>query len=463
MFIGRTAELSELEELYTTDVFQCVIIYGRRRVGKTTLITEFCKDKPHVFYVAQENNSQVLLRDFSSKIQERTSEKNFQSQFDSWENAFLFLGNEAKDHRLIVVLDEFPYLARADKSIKSVLQNVIDHALKDTRLFLILCGSQVSFMEDEVLGYNSPLYGRRTAQIRLEPFPFAEARCFFPHYSLEDQITAYSIVGGIPLYLAQFSDDVSIEDNIKKRILKKYSYLYEEPRNLLKQELREPMNYNAILEAIAGGASELSKIASKAKLSYEHCPKYINTLIELKLVEKELPLESKPSSRKSVYCIQDSFFLFWYRFVFPHISELEMGLVDEVYQEVVAPELSSFVGHRFEQVCRQHFCEKNRKRELPYPFSRIGRWWGSNVQEKRQEEVDIYAIGAEGVYIGECKWWSHPVDIGVLNDVKRKGQLFNADRITYVLYSKTGFTESVRQAAGSNVLLYDIRAFSALD
>ena len=235
-------------------------------------------------------------------------------------------------------MDEFPYLLRSDRGIASVLQNAIDHQLKDTKLFLIICGSQVSFMEKEVLGYNSPLYGRRTAQMRIEPFSFFESKPFFPDYSIAEQMEAYSILGGIPMYLQQFESHESIGTNIQKHILQKYAYLYEEPKNLLKQELREPMNYNAIIEAIADGATTINTIAGKSKVANEQCSKYLNTLIELLIVEKELPLGEPSSSRKSIYKLKDSFFRFWYQFVFGNLSELEADMVCEVFEEEIEPQ-----------------------------------------------------------------------------------------------------------------------------
>lgn len=462
MFIGRKNELATLEDLYTEDVFQCVIIYGRRRVGKTTMLSEFCKSKNHIFFSAQETTSSAMLKDFSKKVYNKFKIKNLPS-FESWEQALLFIGEKAKEERLLVVFDEFPYLARADKAIKSLLQNTIDHALKDTKLFLAICGSQVSFMEKEVLGYNSPLYGRRTAQMRIEPFTFAESKLFFPNYNIIQQIEAYSILGGIPLYLEQFDDKRSIEKNILEKILKKQSYLYEEPKNLLKQELREPMNYNAIIEAIASGASNMNTIIGKSKISSEHCSRYLNTLQELLLVSRELPVGEPVTSRKGIYKIKDSFFYFWYKFLFPNISDLELGMIEEIMDEEILPQLSAFVGHVFEDVCQQHLINEMKNHNLPYRFSHIGHWWGNNPIEKKQDEIDIYAIGKKGIYLGECKWRNEPIDMDILqNLLRRSQQIFpHANTVTYVLYSKSGFTSSVKEYShvNNNLLLYDLTSF----
>lgn len=461
MFIGRKQELSALEQMYSEDKFQCVIVYGRRRVGKTTLLSHFAKDKCHVIFSAKESTSKALLREFIQKIYTKIGLDI--SACLNWESAFEAIGEYSKDKQLVLVMDEFPYLARADKSIKSMLQNLIDHKLQETKLFLILCGSQVSFMEKEVLGYNSPLYGRRTAQMKVQPFTFAESKDFFKNYSIEEQIQAYSILGGVPLYLGQFDDRYSIEDNIKTKILQKNAYLYEEPKNLLKQELREPMNYNAIIEAIASGASSMNTIVGKSKINADQCSKYLHVLSELLLVQRELPVGETSSSRKGIYKLQDSFFYFWYKFLFPNLSDLEMDMADEIMEEEIIPHLPAFVGHVFEDICHQHFLQEMKNKRLPYRFSHLGRWWGNNPVERCQEEIDIFAKGKQGIYLGECKWRNELLGEDVLHSLQRRGkQLFShEERITYVLYSKSGFSLSVHEYAAQNkdVLLYELKDF----
>jgi AAA+ ATPase superfamily predicted ATPase len=444
MFVGREEELDNLNKRYELGNFQCIIIYGRRRVGKTTLIAEFSRDKRHIFYVAQENSKEASLLDFSKKVLQNLELSEYQSNFDNWSKAFSFIGKQAIDEPLILVMDEFPYLARSDKSIVSALQNAIDHQLKNTKLYIIICGSHVSFMEKEILGYNSPIYGRRTSQMKIEPFSFFESKEFFRNYNIQQKIEAYCILGGVPLYLCQFNDNINIKENIIKNVLKKYSYLYEEPRNLLKQELREPMNYNAIIEAIADGATSINTIANKSKVPNEQCSKYLKTLIELLIVKKEIPLGESPTSRKSIYSLSDSFFKFWYRFIFQNISELELGMIEEVYEDDIEPYLSSFYGHIFEKICHQHFILENKKKKLPYRFSKIGKWWGNNPKEKRQEEIDLYAIGKQGIYLGECKWRNEKLDISVLKALYKKSELFHGKK-TLVLYSKSGFTNAIHK------------------
>jgi AAA+ ATPase superfamily predicted ATPase len=335
VFIGRESELSSLNKLYNEDNFQFAVIYGRRRVGKTTLITEFCKDKPNIFFVAEEYNDKIALENFSDKILTYFDMKDFVGRFETWEKAFLYLGKQAKNERLVVVIDEFPYIVNSNKGIPSLLQNLIDHNLKDTKLFLIVCGSSMSFIEKEVLSYKSPLYGRRTAQYIIDPFDFFDSSKFFPKYSLEDKVKSYGVLGGIPQYLLKFNDSMSIEDNIKEYILSKASYLHEEPKNLLKQELREPALYNSVIEAIAVGASKLNEIATRVGEDTDKCAKYIKTLLELRILKKESPAGEEGTSRKSIYKLQDNLFRFWYRFVFHNVSLVEQEMVDYIYSSII--------------------------------------------------------------------------------------------------------------------------------
>lgn len=453
MFIGREFELNSLNNLYEEDKFQFAVIYGRRRVGKTTLITEFCKNKPNIFYAAEEYNDKIALENFSDKILTYFDMKDYVSTFESWEKAFMYLGKQAKNQRLIVVIDEFPYIVNSNKSIPSLLQNLIDHHLKDTKLFLIICGSSMSFIEKEVLSYKSPLYGRRTAQFIIEPFDFFDSSRFFPKYDLEDKVRAYGVLGGIPQYLSKFNDSMSIEDNIKKYILSKASYLHEEPKNLLKQELREPAVYNSLIEAIAGGASKLNEIATRIGESSDKCAKYIKTLLELRILKKEAPVGEEGVSRKSTYRLQDNLFGFWYRFVFHNASLVEQEMVDYIYNRKISGEFNNYLGSVFEDICIQFLIRKNKKMELPFVFEKIGRWWGNNPHKKREEEIDILAISKQNAIFGECKWTNEVIHMDVVNSLIEKSTILNYPQKYYVFFSKSGFTKDVKEfAKGSNII-----------
>ena len=260
---GRAQELAVLEEAYQKSTFQFIVMFGRRRVGKTTILQEFAKKHPAVFFPAQEKNDALNLHDFSESV-ERFFTGDFLGVFPDWSKAFAYIGRQAApEKRVILIIDEFPFLAAQNAAIKSTLQHAIDHDWKDKNILLILCGSSVSFMENEIMGYKSPLYGRITGQMEIRPFDYLDATTFFPNYRAEDHLLAYGILGGIPRYLAAFDDSRSIEENLAKEILPENTFLHDEPQMLLKMELREPNVYNSILEAIAGGANKLTAIADR--------------------------------------------------------------------------------------------------------------------------------------------------------------------------------------------------------
>ena len=442
-FIGREYELKSLEKLYNENTFQFVVMYGRRRVGKTRLLSEFCKDKNAIFFVAEEYNDKMALERFSRKILEHYDMDEWIQGFDSWEKAFLFLNQKAKEQPLVLIMDEFPYIAAANRSIPSLMQNLIDHQLKYSKLFIVVCGSSMSFMGKEILSYKSPLYGRRTAQMKIEPFNFVDSIKFFPNYSLEDKVLAYGIVGGIPQYLLKFNDAFSVEENIKNQILDKSSYLYEEPATLLKQELREPALYNSIIEVIATGSSKLNEIATRVGEDSSKCSNYIKSLIEFQIVEKKVPVGEKESSRKTIYSIKDHLFRFWYRFIFNNIGLIEQEMIDYVYEEKILPRLSDFLGNTFEGICIDILKIKNKNMKLPFVFDKIGPWWGNNPIMKREEKIDILAISKDNALIGECKWRNQRLDMSAINSLIEKSQALKYENKYYIYFSKSGFAEDV--------------------
>ncbi|WP_066827657.1 ATP-binding protein [Clostridium tepidiprofundi] len=455
-FIGRKHELKVLEKLYLENTFQFVVMYGRRRVGKTRLLSEFCKNKNSIFFVAEEYNDKIALEKFSKKIFEHYDMLDYMSSFESWEKAFLFLNKKAQDTPLVLVIDEFPYIAMANKSIPSLMQNLIDHNLKNSKLFIIICGSSMSFMEKEILSYKSPLYGRRTSQMKIEPFDFFDSRIFLQNYSIQNQVISYGIVGGIPQYLQKFKDNISVEDNIKYNLLEKSSYLHEEPLNLLKQELREPALYNSLIEAIATGNSRLNDISTKVGEDSSKCSNYLKSLIELEIIQKEIPIGEKETSRKTIYSIKDNLFRFWYRFIFNNSTLIEQEMIDYVYDKKIKPELNDFLGNTFEKICMDYLKHRNKKMELPFVFEKIGRWWGNNPIKKRQEEIDILAVSKDSALIGECKWRNELLNMKVVNSLIEKSQVLNYENKYFIFFSKSGFTESVINfSKNNNILLVD--------
>ncbi|MBQ2941859.1 MAG: ATP-binding protein [Clostridia bacterium] len=440
MFIGRQRELDELNKRYNSDKFEFMVIYGRRRVGKTALINEFIGNKKAIYFMGVESNAKQNLENFSKNILEFTSGIETESSFLSFQAALEYVFRLAEKERIILAIDEYPYVARSSKSLASTLQLMIDKYRDTSKLMLILCGSSMSYMEDHVLAYKAPLYGRRTAQIKLLPFDFEETCRYFENLSDEDKALIYGIVGGTPQYLLQMDDKLSIEENIKNTYLNPISFLYEEPTNLLKQEVREPAIYTAIITAIATGASRMSEISTKVGEDTNVCTNYIKNLMNLGIVQKETPYGEK-ASRKSVYSIEDNMFRFWYRFVLENNSIIARGAADLAYKRI-EPQLSDYMGRVFEEICKQYLWKQLLSGNCPVEFSSIGRWWGNDSQNKCQTEIDIMGEQDKNTALfAECKWTNEKVDIGILETLIKRSNLFSYKTKHYYLFSKSGFTK----------------------
>ena len=439
MFIGRNTELKTLDKLYRSNKFEFAVIYGRRRVGKTALINEFSRDKDTIFFTGVETNAKQNLENFSRCIMEYQTGFAVDSSFASFQAALEYVFQLAQKKRLVMVIDEYPYVARASKSFASTLQMLIDKNKDSSKLFLILCGSSMSYMEDNVLAYKAPLYGRRTSQLKIQPFDFFESCRYFENFSGEDKALAYGIMGGTPQYLMQLDDRLSIEDNIKNTHLNPASSIFEEPNNLLKQEVREPAIYNAVITAIATGASKMSEISGKIDEDTSVCATYIKNLISLGIVKKEMPYGEK-SGRKTIYSIEDNMFRFWYRFVPGNTSLISRGAADLAYSRI-APELSAYMGGVFEEICKQYLWRLLLAGKCAVSFTELGRWWGTNPKTRTQEEIDIMGTDKDSALFGECKWTNDKVDLGVLETLVERSSLFHFGKTHFYLFSKSGFTK----------------------
>lgn len=440
MFIGREREVAALDRLYESNKFEFAVIYGRRRVGKTALINHFIDNKEAIYFMGVESNEKQNLENFSKSIIEYSSGIEAETSFLSFQAALEYVFKLAEKKRFILAIDEYPYVARSSKSLASTLQLLIDKYKDTSKLMLILCGSSMSYMEDEVLAYKSPLYGRRTAQMKIFPFSFDEACRYLKNYSDEDKALAYGIVGGTPQYLLQMDDRLSIEDNIKNTYLNPISFLYEEPTNLLKQEVREPAIYTAIITAIAVGASRVSDISNKVGEDSNICANYLKSLINLGIVKKETPYGEK-TSRKSIYSIEDNMFRFWYRFVPNNNSVIMRGAADIVYRRI-EPQLSEYMGAVFEEICKQYLWKLLLDGNSPVEFSELGRWWGNDPIEKKQTEIDIMGEqDKQTALFGECKWTNEKVDLGVLETLIKRSKLFSYINVHLFLFSRSGFTK----------------------
>jgi AAA+ ATPase superfamily predicted ATPase len=456
MFIGRSKELKKLNKMYESNSFEFAVIYGRRRVGKTTLIKEFCKDKKVIYHISREASDFFNLEKFSKDVFDITLHQTSGSaKFLNWEDAFDYIYNIAKDERIILVIDEYPYLAQSNRSISSILQAHIDMKLKESKLFLILCGSSMSFMEYQVLGYKSPLYGRRTAQFKIKPFLFFESIQYHKNFTKEEKAIIYGITSGIPEYLSKIDDNISLKDNIIDLFLDDTGHLFEEPSSLLKQELREPSTYNTIITSIAKGASKLNEISTKSGLESNKCAKYLASLISLGIVRKEKPI-NEDTSKRSIYVIEDNMFKFWYRFIPDNMTSIVSGNPKKLYEKIIEPQISHYMGAIFEEICKEYLLLKNAIDELPFMFSKIGRWWGGNQILKKQEEIDIMAIGENNsVIYGECKWTKELIDKRVLENTLRRGELFQYKDKYYYLFSKNGFTQDCFNKSSTNIKLIE--------
>lgn len=443
MFYNRQEEFELLDRLYNSNKFELLIMYGRRRVGKTTLLSQYCKDKNNIFFIGEEVNEKLLLDKFSKEIASSLGYENIPMKFDGWEEAFTFLVEESINERLMIIIDEFPYIANANKNILSLFQKIIDQQLINSNIFLILCGSSVSFMQEKVLAHKSPLFGRRTSELKVEPFNYYETSKFFKNYNEEDKILIYSILGGMPQYLIQVDPELGIKDNLNKNIFQSGQYLLEEPINLMKQEFRSPYIYNSIISAIAHGYNKINEISTKTGEPSSKVTNYLKSLILLGLVKKVKPITDK-KSRKTIYEISDNYLNFYYKFVVDNKTLIEKGMGDYVVEEKVYPNLNEYVGLIFEDICRDYLWEMNKSRSLEFIFDKIGKWWGPNPHKKIQEEIDILALNKNNALFGECKFRNEKTGKKVFDKLYGRSLLINKENRYYYIFSKSGFTKALK-------------------
>jgi len=460
VFIGRETELAHLETFFVSGRAELFILYGRRRVGKTELLRAFCANKAHIFFIATLSSDHDQLAAFSQDIYRLThAEVPEGFSLPSWEAAFRALGE--LPGRPVVVLDEFTYLIGGNKAIPSILQKVWDERLKNSNVFMILCGSYIGMMETEVIGYKAPLYGRRTGSNLLSPLELPTIPMFFPNYSAIQQVEAWAVLGGMPYYLSAFSDQIDIFTNIRKQILDVQGLLYPEPRLLLLEELREPRNYFSILRAIAQGSTRLNEIAQKAGVGNSSITaRYLDILQQMRLVYRSVPAtESQPEkSKKGIYRISDFFLRFWFRYVHPYQNALDLGMADGILAQRVRPTFEQFVSYAFEESARSYVTRLARKGKLSFLPERIGSWWDQN------DEIDVFAISdsERALLVGECKWSANPVGSDILQDLKRKTQSLQPmkswENITYFLFAKSGFTQALQEQTSieENIHLFSV-------
>lgn len=443
MFIGRQEELKYLNDIYDSHQSEMIMMYGRRRIGKTELLKQFSNDKEHLYYSAKECTDYEQIGSFSRKILGEDA------RFQSWEALFTHLSNLALDKPYLVIIDEFPYVVKANASVASILQNLWDHQLKNTQIKIVLCGSSMSFIEKSILSEKNPLYGRMTGIYKLEELKFRDISGFFPSYSEEELVYVYGILGGVPHYLLQFDPNKSIHENIISSILNKGRVLFNEVDFLIKQELREPMVYYTIIEKIAMGATKLNEIHQKTQIETNKLAVYLKNLISLGIVIKEYPitekLKKKINLHSGIYKIKTNYFKFYFKFVFPNISNIEEGFLDDVYEFDIEPNLNEYMGLIYEQICTEVLKEYIYQHKEPFRIRSIGRWWNKN------HEIDIVGLNGDDYIFAECKWRKQKCSVKHLNDLIQKID----DNFRYVnkhvyIFSKSGFTDDLTEAVKNN-------------
>ena len=445
--IGRKEELNHLNELYESNAFEFLVMYGRRRVGKTTILQEFAEHSNSIFFPAREKNDALNLEDFSKVVQYHF-DHNFIASFSSWEDAFNYISSKV-EQRTTIIIDEFPYIIEENSSIKSILQHVIDLSWKNKNIFLILCGSSVSIMENDVTGRKSPLHDRQTSSLEIKPFDYLESSAFFKNYTNEEKLLTYGILGGIPRYLEAFDSNISIKKNIETKIIRNGAYLHEEPDNLLKAELREINVYSSILSAIANGRNKIIDIANFIHEDRTKVAKYLITLQTLRLIEKRVPCGESETSKKSIYVIKDNFFKFWFRYEFTNNSYYAMLGAKEASKEIM-DDISNLMGDAFEDICKEYIIRLAKQRKLPFIPYHLGKWWGTNPVIKAQDDVDLLAIdktGKKAIFI-ECKFTSQPMPYDEYEDLVTATKAFpNIEEKHLWFISKSGYTKSVVEQA----------------
>lgn len=459
-FVDREQEMATLQSEYDRDGSALVVLYGRRRVGKTTLISEFIKNKKALFFLASEESESQNRLAFQEKAADFLNSDLLKNvEVKSWDVLFRAIINTHFDSKPVIVLDEFQYLGKSNPAFPSVFQRIWEEILEDRQVMVILCGSLISMMQSQTLAYDSPLYGRRTAQIRLKQIPFAYYHQFFPDKSRKELIEMYAVTGGVPKYIELFSQSNDIYSAIETCVLNRSGYLYDEPHFLLQQEVSEVGSYFSIIKAIAAGNTKLSAIAGVLEVKSTSLTKYLKTLIDLDILEREVPVteDSPEKSKKGLYKIKDNYLRFWFAFVYPNMSFIESGHGRIVMDKIRKSLVRNHIAFVYEDICKERMWEINAEGVWPFYFSKLGRYWDS------KEEIDIAAIDPDGknLILGECKYWQEPVGVSVLRELEAKAKTVSWEKekrkTWFVLFSVNGFTEDLRAEAAART---DLRLYA---
>ena len=416
-FINRTKELKILKDRYNSKKPEFLIVYGRRRVGKTELITHFIKNKPNIYFLAEEKRDLDNLKDFQIIIGKYLNDPEFEKiKFNDWTELFKSFSKKNKK-RCVVVIDEFPYIVKRNSSVPSKFQKIWDIYLKNSNIVLIIVGSSVSMME-KLLGAESPLHGRRTGQLEIKPMSMPELKKFLPKYTLEDCIKIYGCVDGIPLYIKQFTDKKSFNENIKTAFLQRDSVLYTEAEILLKQEFRDTANYFSILKAISFGNTKHNEIVNYTDIDKSIISKYLQNLEKIRIIKKEYVITDRKEKRTNLkYGFTDNYFRFWFRFIYPNKTFIEKSEINEIAR-IIMRNYNTYLGFIFEEVVMDILWKIR-----PIQFTKIGRWW------HKDKEIDLVALDEDKKEIGffEVKWkdLKEKEARKILRELKEKSKFVN--------------------------------------
>lgn len=469
-FLGREKEILVLEKEYARDG-GFVVIYGRRRIGKTTLIKQFIKSKTAFYFLATKEVESQSMKRFAGVIARTTGNSVLQkAAFSDWLDLFQAVADYKPNEKKVLVIDEFPYLVKVNDSFPSILQNAWDEILKDSNVMLILCGSLISMMKKHALSYESPLYGRRTAQMRIAPLPFTTVY-ENQKLSFEEAAEQYSITGGVPKYMEFFSDGQPLYEQIKENVLSKNGFLYEEPNFLLTDEVQVPTNYFSIIKVIADGNHKLGTIAGILGLETSALTPYLKTLSELGFIEKQVPVTEKNAekTRKGLYFISDNFLRFWFRYVYPYKGELELDNTQISLDELDKDFKEKFVAFAYEDICKEIFARLCSDKAIDFTPSKIGSYWLNDKSGNTQ--IDVMAVDTvnKRLFAGECKYHNQPVDADVYFELVKKvdnsaeiKSAFKGYTVIYGVFSKSGFTSRMTDISNSNSNLFLINETSAV-
>lgn len=470
-FIGRKREMEKLESEYSRDS-SFVVIYGRRRVGKTTLIKEFLKNKTAFYFLATEEIESQSMKRLAGVVARTTKNRLLQNAtFTDWLDLFQVIADYEPEKKKVLVIDEFPYLVKTNSAFPSILQNAWDEILKDNNLMLILSGSLIGMMQKHALSYDSPLYGRRTSQMRLAPLSFTDIYAV-QNLSFTESVEQYAVTGGVPKYLEFFEDGRELTEQIKDAVLSKNGFLYEEPFFLLKSESMTAVNYFSIIKAIADGNHKIGKIAGVLGIESSKLTPYLSTLSELGFVEKRTPVTEKnpEKSRKGLYFIADNFIRFWFRYVYPYKGELELDNMQIVLEEMKKDFETKFVAFAYEDICKDIFANLCKRGVVDFVPSQIGAYWLNDYTG--DTEIDVMAVDNQNkrIFAGECKYHRNPVDAPVYYALKEKvlnvGEIrksYPGYDVIYGIFSKSGFTQRMLDAARETSNLVLVNEDSVLD